>query len=121
MSIRDRHGRTSPYHQRSYIMLEVTIHVSCLREITTGQAVIHPSEAGAVEEAAPQVWMGDVGLPHFSLDPPEQRPLLGRLITCYALADQESKPIKHSDQETCVSSASLEQVSNSYPCIDQQG
>ena len=35
--------------------------------------------------------------------------LLGRLITCYAVADQESKPIKHSDQ-TAYSKVRLESV-----------
>ena len=57
-------------------MLEVTSHISWLAQITTGQTVIHPSKAGAADEAAPQVWMADLDLPHFSLDPLEQCPFL---------------------------------------------
>ena len=35
--------------------------------------------------------------------------LLGKFITCYAVLDQESKPIKHSDQ-TSYSKVRLERV-----------
>ena len=47
-----------------------------LVQISVGLAVIHPSEAGAAEKAAPQVEMEGLVLPHFSLDPPELCPFL---------------------------------------------
>ena len=52
-----------------------------LAQITTAQAAIHPSKAGTAEKAAPQVWMADLDLPHFLLDPPEQ------IESCPFLAD----------------------------------
>ena len=49
--------------------------------------MIPPSEAGAAEWAAPQVWME--ALVAFLAGFTGTRSRLGKLITCFAVADQE--------------------------------